>query len=85
MHGHDDQLGRLRQSGLVGTLESRDEHVVLRPTRVLAGAGAESTTPVSLARTLRRLRRTTQRYLDHRGLSRPTVPWAEYRRLAGRS
>lgn len=85
VHGHDDQLGRLRQSGLVGTLETRDEHVVLRPTRLLAGAGAESTTPLSLARTLRRLRGTTQRYLDHRGLSRPSVPWAEYRRLAGRS
>lgn len=79
LHRHDDQLGRLRQLGLVGTLEIRNEHVALRPTRVLTGA--EATTPLALARTLRRMRQTTQRYLDHRQLSRPAIPWAEYRQL----
>jgi hypothetical protein len=81
LHRHDDQLGRLRQLGCVGALEAADTRVAFRPTRVLAGA--EATTPLSLARTVRRLRRTTQRYLDHRGLSRPAIPWEEYRRLAG--
>lgn len=80
LHRHDDQLGRLRQLGLVGTLDRGPAGALLRPTRVLAGA--EASTPLALARTLRKLRRTTRRYLDHRGLSRPTIPWAEYRRLS---
>ncbi|SDR89335.1 Pyridoxamine 5'-phosphate oxidase [Friedmanniella luteola] len=83
LHRHDDQLGRLRQFGLVGTLEPAQDLVALRPTRVLAAA--EATTPLSLARTVRRLRRSTQRYLDRRGLPRPTIPWADYRRLASGS
>jgi general stress protein 26 len=83
LHRHDDQLGRLRQLGAVGALEAGQEHVALRPTRLLAGPMA--TTPLSLARTLRRLRRTTQDYLDRRGLSRPVIPWADYHRLASGS
>jgi hypothetical protein len=83
LHRHDDQLGRLRQFGCVGTLETDKERVRLRPMRVLTSA--EATTPLALVRTLRRLRGTTQRYLDRRGLDRPTIPWAEYHRLASES
>jgi general stress protein 26 len=83
MHRHDDQLGGLRQLGLVGTLEVQDERAQLRPTRVLGGADAS--TPLSMVRTVRRLRRTTQRYLDRRGLDRPVIPWAEYRQLGSSS
>jgi hypothetical protein len=83
LHRHDEQLGRLRQLGSVGAIEAGEEHIALRPTRVLAGAMA--TTPLSLARTLRRLRGTTQRYLDRRGLSRPAIPWGDYHRLASES
>lgn len=85
LHGHDEQLAGLRQLGLVGTLDGTSGSVLLRPTRVLAGAGAEASTPLALARTLRRLRRTTQRYLDHRGLARPVIAWEEFRRLAAGS
>jgi hypothetical protein len=83
LHRHDDQLGRLHQLGLVGTLEAAEGDVALRPTRVLAGA--EATNPVALVRTVRGLRRTTRRYLERRGLTRPVIPWAEYRALSSGS
>lgn len=79
-HRHDEQLGRLRQFGLVGTLDTHQGRTLLRPIRVLAAA--EATNPVALARTVRRLRRATRRYLDRQGIERPVIPWQEYHRLA---
>jgi general stress protein 26 len=80
LHSHDAKLARLRMVGLVGTLDVGEERVLLQPDRVLGAA--EATTPLAMVRTVRRLRQTTQRYLDHRGLDRPVIPWAEYRALA---
>ena len=80
LHRHDDRLAGLRQLGLVGTLDAGTDGVRLHPTRVLASTVPSN--PLALAPTLRRLRRTAQRYLDRRGLDRPVIPWAEYRRIA---
>ena len=80
LHSHDDQLSRLRQLALVGTLTVGPEGTRLRPTRLL-GTDANATTPLALVRTVHRLRGATRRYLDRRGLARPSIPWQEYRAL----
>ena len=78
-HGHDEHLSALRQFGVLGTVVADAGGVALRPERFVPGSAPES--PLALARTVFRLRRTAREYLAVRRLARPTVSWEEFRRL----
>jgi len=78
-HGHDERLSALRQFGVLGTLVPDAGGVALRPERFVPGAAPES--PLGMARTVLRLRRTANRYLSDRGLDRPSVDCDAFERL----
>jgi pyridoxamine 5'-phosphate oxidase-like protein len=82
-HGHDEQLSALRQFGVLGTVVRDAGGFALRPERFVPGSTPES--PLAMARTVLRLRRTAMDYLAERGLARPVVSWEEFLRLQRRS
>jgi hypothetical protein len=78
-HRHDEQTWHLRSVGAAGTLAVDDAgRATFTTGRLLPGASAS---PRAALRMIRQCRATTERYLDRRGLARPTVPWAAYREL----
>ncbi len=82
-HGHDEQLSALRQFAVIGTVVGdQAEGWALRAERFVPGSVPE--TPLQMARTLPRLRRTAKDYLAERGLSRPVVDWDAFEQLKAR-
>jgi hypothetical protein len=79
LHSHDDELTDQRLLNVVGVLEWDGDSVTLRPDRVVDAA--EAVGPLATLRVLRRLHRSTDAYLQRRGLTRPAVPWQEYVQL----
>jgi len=72
-HRHDEQLWNLKSFFVRGELERDAGGWIFRPGRFVPGAGIGGL--LSLLRFLRAGRRRTRRYLEKRGLARPTVPW----------
>ncbi len=72
-HRHDAQLWNLKSFMVRGTLERDARGWMLRPRRFVPGAGIGGL--LGLLRFVRDGRRRTRRYLEKRGLARPTVPW----------
>ena len=56
-----------------GSLERRVNSWIFRPQRFTPGAGIGGL--LGMVRFLRSGRRITKRYLDKRGLERPSIPW----------
>jgi hypothetical protein len=84
VHRHDEKLSAAYTALVPGRLSELGEgRWLLVPDRVIEPIG---TGLVSDALRLSRdARRATKRYLDRRGLDRPSVPWGEYRKLAAGS
>ncbi|WP_444951838.1 hypothetical protein [Micromonospora ureilytica] len=78
VHQHDERLSGLHNAVVLGSL---DGDGLLRPSRLIEPAGRQGAGPAETLRTMRALRGTTKRYLDRRGLARPTIPWAAYRAI----
>jgi hypothetical protein len=72
-HSHDDELDSLRAFVVTGDLSGDG---VLTPDRYISTADRMG--PIAMVRTIRRLRATAARYLNRRGLRRPSIPWREY-------
>lgn len=77
-HSHNDKLAALRSFVARGRVEPGADGWRFVPDRYVPGAAP---TPRAALRMLRGARRSTQRYLDNRGLTRPAIPWDEYRSL----
>jgi hypothetical protein len=80
-HSHDEKLWSLRSFVSVGSVGQEQDGWVFDPERYLPGASPD---PRALLRTVRAARRTAKRYLEARGLERPTVPWASFKALYDR-
>ena len=72
-HRHDEQLWNLKSFFVSGDLERDARGWILHPRRFVPGAGIGGV--IGLLRLVRAGRRRTRRYLEKRGLARPTVPW----------
>jgi hypothetical protein len=77
-HSHDEHLWNLRSFAAVGELSGAggDRRFVVQ--RVIPGSAAQR--PADIVRMMRQLRRVAKRYLQRRGLARPSIPWADYHR-----
>ena len=71
-HSHDEWLFNMTSFGVRGTIEREENGWLLRPKRLVPGAGLA---PTDLLNLVRNGRRGTKKYLDKRGLSRPKIPW----------
>jgi len=80
-HSHDEKLWSLRSFVSVGSVEPGPDGWAFTPERYVPGATPD---PRALIRTVRTARRTAKRYLEARGLPRPTVAWAEFKALYDR-
>jgi len=78
-HRHDEHTWGLSSVAVVGDVRRRDGRLGFDVRRVIPGA---SQNPVTLVAMMREARATAGRYLDRRGLQRPTVPWQAYALLA---
>jgi hypothetical protein len=76
-HFHDDLLWNQTNFIAYGALEPDASGWVFRATRLIEGAGAG----MGFMRQVRGGRSSAQRYLDKRGLSWPSVPWARLHAL----
>lgn len=74
-HSHDQQLWHLRSVLVRGVLEQSEHGWALRPTAVVPGNGMAGA--LGDARTFLAARRRAARYLTHRALQRPAVPWGD--------
>lgn len=72
-HKHDEQLWNLKSFILCGSLERGTHGWIFRPQRFTPGAGIGGL--IGMVRFLRSGRRIAKRYLDKRGLERPSIPW----------
>ena len=77
LHSHDERLWNQRVVGALGSLSRTGDGWTFRPERLMPGMLLNN--PLDGLRTLRRARATAARYLDRRGLARPTVDWAAHR------
>ena len=77
-HSHNDKLAALRSFVARGRVESGADGWTFVPDRYVPGSAP---TPRAAVRMLRGARGSAQRYLDKRGLVRPTIPWDDYRAL----
>jgi len=73
-HKHDEWLFNMTSFGVRGTIERDEDGWLLRPKRVLPGAGLA---PTDLLNLVMNGRRGAKKYLDKRGLLRPKIPWKE--------
>jgi len=73
-HQHDKNLWNLKSIVVRGRLEQDERGWLFRPLQCVPGMGGI----VGYIRFVIRGRRLARRYLIHRGLDRPEIPWAEY-------
>ncbi|MFE6906583.1 pyridoxamine 5'-phosphate oxidase family protein [Streptomyces erythrochromogenes] len=81
VHRHDALLNHMYNASVRGDLRRTDAGWLLVPSAVVEPMG--SGRPVDAFRVLRRTKRSTDRYLERRGLQRPKVEWDRFRALAG--
>ncbi|MFF5081514.1 pyridoxamine 5'-phosphate oxidase family protein [Actinoplanes sp. NPDC000266] len=82
VHRHDDKLDKLHSASVVGTLApSTDGSWLLTPTRLIEPGTRHKGKVSDQIKLIRGLRAATDRYLTRRGLTRPSVPWAAYRKI----
>ncbi|MCC0100634.1 pyridoxamine 5'-phosphate oxidase family protein [Streptomyces flavotricini] len=79
VHRHDERLNHMYNASVRGDLRRTDGGWLLVPSVVVEPMG--SGRPTDAFRVLRHTKRSTDRYLERRGLSRPTVQWDRFRAL----
>lgn len=72
-HKHDEWLWNLKSFVVRGALEMDSQGWIFRPRQFIPGAGIGGL--IQMVKFLRSGRRTTKRYLEKRGLQRPSIPW----------
>lgn len=77
-HSHDAKLWNQRSFIATGQLNTNGSDWTFSPQHFVTGM---SRNPVAMIKFLHGARTTAHRYLSHRGLTKPTVPWAAYHRL----
>ncbi len=83
-HVHDHLLWDLRSFMVRGTLEpTGGDTWLFRPSRFVRGIGIGGL--AGLVRFSLIKRRAARRYLQRRGLARPTIDWAQLKALQGRA
>ncbi|GIE95501.1 pyridoxamine 5'-phosphate oxidase family protein [Paractinoplanes rishiriensis] len=82
-HRHDENLADLRAFVVTGDLTRATDGCRLTPTHYVSTADRMG--PLAMARMISGLRRSAARYLNRRGLSRPSIPWRDYAALERRS
>ncbi|MFB6809626.1 pyridoxamine 5'-phosphate oxidase family protein [Streptomyces sp. NPDC056387] len=80
VHRHDELLNGMYNALVRGDLRRTDSGWILVPSTVVEPMGSGKTRDA--LRVLRRTRRSTDRYLERRGLRRPKVQWDRFRELA---
>ncbi|MFJ9942755.1 pyridoxamine 5'-phosphate oxidase family protein [Streptomyces erythrochromogenes] len=80
VHRHDALLNHMYNASVRGDLRRTDAGWLLVPSAVVEPMG--SGRPADALRVLRHAKRSTDRYLERRGLRRPTVQWDRFRALA---
>jgi len=75
-HRHDDRLWNLHSFAVRGELDVDDQGWYVRPELFIPGVGVGGWR--SYVRFLVDGRRTTRRYLERRGLTRPRLNWDEW-------
>jgi Pyridoxamine 5'-phosphate oxidase len=78
-HSHDEELSSQRSVAVLGELSGPGTGWTFAPQRVIPGMG--DTSPLTMFRTVRDLRRTARGYLERRSLTRPEIPWSDVRQL----
>ncbi len=78
-HSHDEKLWNLQMITVKGTLEKRDGALFFRTETF------EPPSMLALLDFIRNTRRSAQRYLDKRGLSRPEVNWDAIKEIQRRA
>jgi hypothetical protein len=82
VHRHDAQLDKLHSASVVGSLTpAGDGAFLLTPTRLIEPGARHKGKVSDQIQLVRGLRAATNRYLSKRGLARPAVPWAAYRKI----
>lgn len=71
-HSHDDELWKLQGFFVRGELDRDGDELVFRPAVFRRSMGGS---PLDGLRLARQTRQAANRYLKHRGLERPQVPW----------
>jgi len=82
LHSHDERIQELRQVAAMGAVEGDDDRPTFALERLITSTDAS--TPLATLSIVRRIRRTTRRYLEQRSLPRPRIAWEEFRRLVER-
>lgn len=83
-HGHNHLLWNLRSFMVRGTIEpTGGEAWLFRPTRFVPGIGIGGL--AGMVRFALAKRRAANRYLQRRGLHRPTIDWAQLKALQARA
>lgn len=72
-HAHDEKLWNLRSFLVRGVLRREVGGWAFEPRVFVPGAGVEG--PMGMVRFVSGSRRNTERYLEKRGLARPSIPW----------
>ncbi len=72
-HRHDQNLWNLKSFVVLGTLERSESGWLLRPSRFIPGVGIGGMS--SYLRFVLDGRKNTSRYLEKRGMPRPTIDW----------
>ncbi|MFJ7586793.1 pyridoxamine 5'-phosphate oxidase family protein [Streptomyces sp. NPDC097617] len=80
VHRHDERLNHMYNASVRGDLRRTDAGWLLVPSAVVEPMG--SGRPTDAFRVLRHTKRSTDRYLERRGLDRPKVRWDRFRALA---
>jgi hypothetical protein len=80
LHRHDDALWHQRQAGATGELGQTGGQWWFRPDRLLPNQFPSN--PLDMMRIIGQARRAASRYLERRGLQRPTIDWAAHRSSA---
>lgn len=78
-HSHNNYLWKLRMSFFRGTLRERGDELIFTPQKFVAGVAG--TRKLHMLRAFIESRRMTRRYLAHRNLDRPSIPWKRIKEL----
>ncbi|MET8947228.1 pyridoxamine 5'-phosphate oxidase family protein [Streptomyces sp. NPDC004542] len=80
VHRHDERLNHMYNAFVRGTVERTEAGWLLVPSTVIEPMGSGRARDA--LRVLRQTKRSTDRYLARRGLSRPKVEWDRFHTLA---
>jgi hypothetical protein len=78
-HSHDEKLWNLQMMTIKGTLDKRNDTWIFRSEHF------QPPSRLAVVDFVRNARRSAQRYLDKRGLARPTVNWAAIKDIQRRA